>query len=72
VHYWNVLYAYFFFFLGLGGALADPLRAAAPAIVSSARVKVRRQPAAFGGMPMPDEAFVHPGLPYGRMSAGRL
>lgn len=29
VHYWNVLYAYFFFFLGLGGALADPRRAPA-------------------------------------------
>jgi hypothetical protein len=26
VHYWNVPYAYFFFFLGLGGCLADPLR----------------------------------------------
>ncbi len=26
VHFWNVLYAYFFFFLGLGGILADPLR----------------------------------------------
>jgi len=24
VHFWNVLYAYFFFFLGLGGCLADP------------------------------------------------
>ena len=26
VHYWNVPYAFFFFFLGLGGCLADPLR----------------------------------------------
>ncbi|MEZ5817507.1 MAG: hypothetical protein R3D44_10525 [Hyphomicrobiaceae bacterium] len=26
VHYWNVPFAYFFFFLGLGGCLADPLR----------------------------------------------
>ena len=26
VHFWNVLYAYFFFMLGLGGWLADPLR----------------------------------------------
>ncbi len=26
VHYWNVLHAYFFFFLGLGGWLADPLK----------------------------------------------
>ncbi len=29
VHYWNVPFAYFFFFLGLGGCLADPLRAPA-------------------------------------------
>lgn len=27
VHFWNVLQAYFFFFLGLGGWLADPIRA---------------------------------------------
>lgn len=26
VHFWNVLFAYFFFFLGLGGILADPPR----------------------------------------------
>jgi hypothetical protein len=26
VHYWNVLYAYFFFFLGLAGWIADPVR----------------------------------------------
>jgi hypothetical protein len=27
VHYWNVLYAYFFFFVGLAGWIADPGRA---------------------------------------------
>jgi len=32
VHYWNVLHAYFFFFLGLGGWIADPTRAARMAI----------------------------------------
>ncbi len=26
VHYWNVLHTFFFFFVGLGGWLADPLR----------------------------------------------
>lgn len=31
VHYWNALYAYFFFFLGLGGFIADPKRAVARA-----------------------------------------
>jgi hypothetical protein len=34
VHYWNVPYAYFFFFLGLGGWMADPLRQARPAAVA--------------------------------------
>lgn len=29
VHFWNVLYSYFFFFLGIGGVLADPLRSRA-------------------------------------------
>ena len=27
VHYWNALYAYFFFFIGLAGWIADPIRA---------------------------------------------
>lgn len=31
VHYWNVLYAYFFFFVGLVGWIADPVRARAQA-----------------------------------------
>ena len=74
VHYWNVLYAYFFFFLGLGGALADPRRAAAPAIATSragyAPQRARSQPGARG--PTHEGAFIHPGLPYGRMlDAGR-
>ena len=44
VHYWNVPFAYFFFFLGLGGCLADPLRQqariakSAPQLVQGARV----------------------------------
>lgn len=33
VHYWNALYAYFFFFLGLGGFIADPKRVRATASV---------------------------------------
>ncbi len=37
VHYWNVLHAYFFFFIGLGGWLADPKRSA---------LKRRRMPTA--------------------------
>lgn len=30
VHFWNVLFAYFFFFLGLGGWMADPARLKRP------------------------------------------
>ncbi len=29
VHYWNVLYAFFFFFMGLSGWIADPVKAGA-------------------------------------------
>ncbi len=34
VHYWNVPFAYFFFFLGLGGCLVDPLKSVAKARVA--------------------------------------
>jgi hypothetical protein len=69
VHYWNVLYAYFFFFLGLGGALADPERRAFPAIVRSRRAAMPQRRRTDQGMPLPEAGFVHPGLPYGRVSA---
>lgn len=70
VHYWNVLHAYFFFFLGLGGALADPRRAPAPAIVSAARNPARALAASTGGREA-EGLLAHPGLPYGRMGYGR-
>ena len=34
VHLWNVPYAFFFFFLGMAGWLADPVRAKAKANVA--------------------------------------
>lgn len=72
VHYWNVLYAYFFFFLGLGGALADPRRAPAPAIVSSSQPPMRTRQATPGARgPTHEPVFAHPGLPYGRMATTR-
>lgn len=37
VHYWNAIYSYFFFFLGLGGFMADPLRARAASSPPAAR-----------------------------------
>ncbi len=51
VHFWNVLYAYFFFFLGLGGVLADPARRKAKHSTSTtvdakqvAKRRIRRAP----------------------------
>ncbi|MGL4396063.1 MAG: O-antigen ligase family protein [Hyphomicrobium sp.] len=65
VHYWNVPYAFFFFFLGLAGWIADPKRMKAPA-ASRARMPpvgaVGRDygrpalpsfPQPIGAMPMP-------------------
>lgn len=79
VHYWNVLYAYFFFFLGLGGALADPRRATATAIrlkeptadrSQSPRHRPEQRPSYAPERPRyaPEPGFVHPGTPYGRMT----
>jgi hypothetical protein len=41
VHYWNALYAYFFFFLGLAGWIADPKRV-------PAAIRARRQASGAG------------------------
>lgn len=40
VHYWNVLHTYFFFFLGLGGWLADPVKMRSRARSSRALTQV--------------------------------
>ena len=68
VHYWNVLHAYFFFFIGLGGWIADPTRAsraraplAAPAATDTARGRRLRglqpvRPAAEPLLPLPGHA----------------
>ena len=48
VHFWNVLYTYFFFFLGLGGVLADPKVARRRA--ASAPGVVRHEPNYSRGM----------------------
>jgi hypothetical protein len=39
VHYWNVLYAFFFFFMGLAGWIADPVRAR---VAAKSKAKQRR------------------------------
>ena len=50
VHFWNALYAYFFFFLGLGGFMADPkrVRARAPKAVAQPQ-----DPPAYAAVPRP-------------------
>ena len=56
VHYWNVLYAYFCFFLGLSGWLADPLRRTALVLrpgVAKAPHAHRRQTPATPARPIP-------------------
>ena len=59
VHFWNVLYAFFFFFFGLAGWIADPQRRKAPAKVdkttrSPATAQIYMPPA---GQPRPLPAF---------------
>lgn len=51
VHFWNVLYSYYFFFLGLGGLLGDPLRVKHKASAGTAEAerrpvksRIRRRP----------------------------
>ncbi len=56
VHLWNVVFAYYFFFLGLGGWIADPQRqkaAAAPVRTPSARRGRGGQCAPVATMPLP-------------------
>lgn len=62
VHFWNVLYAYFFFFIGIGGVLADPVRrkannrSQAQAAGITARSRIRRAPKR-PRKPIPAEAW---------------
>ncbi|MGQ0673561.1 MAG: hypothetical protein ACT4N2_11900 [Hyphomicrobium sp.] len=52
VHYWNVPHALLFFFLGLGGVLADPKRMKAR-VVGPAPVKPRRPAYGQSALPLP-------------------
>jgi hypothetical protein len=71
VHYWNVLHAYFFFFLGLGGWLADPLRVRAKArkrgaappmtVLSPSPQQQPADPRPAPAPPMPAPALDFPG-----------
>lgn len=60
VHFWNVLYAFFFFFIGLAGWIADPVRVRATARQvkrrERQRVAIAPQSATVGapvGLPLP-------------------
>lgn len=52
VHYWNVVHAYMFFFLGLGGWLADPRRNA-PGLRTRLRKRAQPQPETAPGYVFP-------------------
>lgn len=43
VHFWNVPHAMFYFFIGLGGALADPLRSTVTSKTAATAPAVRRR-----------------------------
>ena len=53
VHFWNVLYAFFFFFLGLSGWIADPKRMKSPARAKSSNRQSVRRPQHTGFQPLP-------------------
>ena len=53
VHFWNVLYAYFFFFLGLAGWIADPKRSPARAQPALHDVTETQRRPAKGPQPFP-------------------
>lgn len=47
VHFWNVLYAFFFFFIGLAGWIADPVRVRAAVRQSRRRARRNLAPALY-------------------------
>ena len=59
VHFWNVPHALFYFFLGMGGALADPK--ALKRVIAPAQQPVRRHPSFVG--PKRGAAFPGPVVP---------
>ncbi len=62
VHFWNVLYAFFFFFMGLSGWIADPAKVRAAVKAKS----VRRAPVSIGALgharPAPAYAAGYPNV----------
>ncbi len=65
VHYWNVVHAYMFFFIGLGGWLADPKRNAAGLKTRTARAREAVPAAAW-----PEETPGYGGPEYGEPHYG--
>ena len=60
VHFWNALYTYFFFFLGLAGWIADPKRVRAPA--SKVQPRLHTTPFPLPAAPFPHGAQARPAL----------
>jgi hypothetical protein len=60
VHFWNVLYAFFFFFIGLSGWIADPARRRAPAKASPKRYVPTKSPAPIAAMVPTTPHYVYP------------
>ncbi len=52
VHFWNVLYAFFFFFIGLSGWIADPRRSRVAAKVATKRARFGPAPAPLHTRPI--------------------
>ena len=60
VHYWNALYAYFFFFLGLGGFIADPKR-----VRTAAPIPAAAAPPTRAWQPPPPRPLPRPAMVWG-------
>ncbi len=73
VHYWNVVHTYFFFFIGLGGWIADPARAALASFTTKERAPARATDTKTSNWPEPiyGRPYGHPGLAHTAALHGR-
>lgn len=64
VHFWNVLFTFFFFFIGIGGWLADPKRArmARPRAAASKPFAAQTQARPRGAYPAPGPVNINGGV----------
>lgn len=69
VHYWNVLHAFFFFFIGLGGWIADPARASLASFAGKANDRASSR---SSDRKKPGRAEPIYGRPYGHPAWGSV